>query len=224
MIWVGPTNQHDLELQFLEFFAQTCELSGDVFFQADPAEVHKWVKNRVSKRKAALPHGFSSMPMSEYLHCLVSCGHIMRKEVIDQMRVEKGGLTGAFLADLEQTAGAGSNPGITAPPLNTHSLVWSYESDRIGVKKEYFAMQGLDTYPQLSGGRGLSPMLSAIDIVDEEEGRFLAGNGIHIGVFGTWFLYVMGNIRRKPIDGPSKPLLVSSGCDSGDDFDESQQP
>ena len=71
MIWVGPTNQHDLELQFLEFFAQTCELSGDVFFQADPAEVHKWVKNRVSKRKAALPHGFSSMPMSEYLHCLV---------------------------------------------------------------------------------------------------------------------------------------------------------
>jgi len=183
-------------------------------------EVHQWVVGRAAKRKCALPAGFESMPMKDYMRCLVPRGRLERMQLCDLLRDDQGGLAGEFLCDIEQTPNAGASLGVTVPSLNAHSEIWPYKFGRFAVKNEYFAMQGVDAYRRVSGRRPLSPLLRCWPKIDESDARLLAGNGLHAAVLAAWFAYVRGNARRLPKESPTNMLSLRSGEGEDDGGDE----
>jgi hypothetical protein len=178
-----------------------------VFFAASALEVQDFVETRAKRRKVGLPESYKSVPMSEFLHLMVSRTAVERKEIYDSLQDEMGGLGGAFVVDLEQSAHA-STPGAIAPSMNTHSEHYSYESKRLAIDEEYLLMQGVDAHPRFRGSRGESPLVASFKGLglSYNEYRFLAGNGIHVPVFAAWFLFSMGYIRRREVSTVEKSL------------------
>ncbi len=115
MVWVRPPNDAFLQHEFRDLFGRTVELSGDVFFAASALEVQDFVETRAKRRKVGLPESYKSVPMSEFLHLMVSRTAVERKEIYDSLQDEMGGLGGAFVVDLEQSAHA-STPARLRPP------------------------------------------------------------------------------------------------------------
>ncbi len=168
MVWVGPSSDAYLQGEFRDTLRRTVELSGDVFFAASALEVQGFVETRAKRRKVGLPESYKGVPMSEFLHLMVSRTAVERKEIYDSLHDEMGGLGGAFVVDLEQSAHA-STPGAIAPSMKTHSEHYSYESKRLAIDEEYLLMQGVDAHPRFRGSRGESP-----------PGGFLQGLGLEL--------------------------------------------
>ncbi len=139
-----------------------------MFFAASALEVQDFVETRAKRRKVGLPESYKHVPMSEFLHLMVSRTAVERKEIYDSLQDEMGGLGGAFVVDLEQSAHA-STPGAIAPSMNTHSEHYSYESKRLAIGEGYLLMQGVDAHPRFRGSRGESPI-----------GGFLQGLGLEL--------------------------------------------
>jgi hypothetical protein len=223
MVWVGPPTDAFLQDEFMELFRRTVELSGDVFFAASALEVQDFVESKAKRRKVGLPDGYKDMPMSEFLHLMVSRTAFERKVVYDSLQEEMGGLGGAFVVDLEQSAHA-STPGAIAPSMNTHSEHYSYDSKRLAIDAEYLLMQGVDAHPRFKGSRGDSPLVNSFKGMSYNDYRFLSGNGIHVPVFAAWFLFAMGYIRRRVFPSVEQSLgdaevAVAAGA-AADDEDE----
>jgi hypothetical protein len=218
-IWVGPSTQEDVNLEFQALFHRTLELTGDTFFVADEGQVLSWVLDRTAKRKtqSRLPDTFGTN-METYFQALVPQGGVQRKSLYDALRQTEGGLAGAFLIDIEQNPHQGSVPGPVVPALCTHSDIFSYESQRFAIACEYLAMQGADSHSKLSGGRGISKFARMFETITESETRHLVGNGIHIAVFAAWFVYVMGNTIRREIPTIAAPLRTR--LESNDDVED----
>ena len=168
MVWVGPSSDAYLQGEFRDTLRRTVELSGDVFFAASALVVQGFVETRAKRRKVGLPESYKGVPMSEFLHLMVSRTAVERKEIYDSLHDEMGGLGGAFVVDLEQSAHA-STPGAIAPSMKTHSEHYSYESKRLAIDEEYLLMQGVDAHPRFRGSRGESP-----------PGGFLQGLGLEL--------------------------------------------
>ena len=98
------------------------------------------------------------------------------------------------------------------PPLNTHPELFSYNSERLALPAELVGMQGVDAFDVSGGARARSPMMRSLAAarLDEKEIKLLAGNGLHVSVFGAWFLYIFGNIRRRDVRLPSSLLLATT--------------
>ncbi len=155
---------------------------------------------------------------------------VERKEIYDSLQDEMGGLGGAFVVDLEQSAHA-STPGAIAPSMNTHSEHYSYESKRLAIDEEYLLMQGVDAHPRFRGSCGEGPLVASFKGLglSYNEYRLLAGNGIHVPVFAAWFLFSMGYIRRREVPTVEKSLgdaevAETAAATSDDDFEVPRTP
>jgi len=210
LVWIGPTDPGDVQREFDELFTRTVELTGDAFFVADEADVLSWVRDRSAKRKSTLPPDWKTANMSTYFHMLVPPGGVRRKAVYDHLRKSEGSLTGAFLCDIEQNSHMGSVPGPIVPALNTHSDIFSYESNRFATRVDYLAMLGIDSHVKVCGRRGVSPLTDVFKKLDEADVRLLVGNGIHVPVIAAWFAYVMGNTIRREHPRVHRPLAPGS--------------
>ena len=225
LVWIGPTEPCDVQREFDELFTRTVELTGDAFFVADQDDVLAWALNRSAKRKATLPTGWRSADMSTYFHSLVPPSGVLRRAVCDHRRESEGSLTGAFLCDIEQNSHMGTVPGPVVPSLNTHSDIWSYESQRFATPVDYLAMQGVDSHVKISGRRAVSPLTNVFKRVEEADVRLLVGNGIHIPVFAAWFAYVMGNTIRREHPHVPRPLApASEDCEIADESSPLSSP
>ena len=209
-VWTGPDDPEEVQREFDQLFARTLELTGSALFVAGEEEVHDWVLKRALKRQVQLPPNFKKLPMVDYLHKLVSRSTTQRKTVYDHLRESKGGLCGEFVCDLEQNAKF-AQPGQVAPTFNTHSEMFCYDAQRIAVKSDYMAMQGVDATPFLNPRRGRSPLMSIIDVLPELDVRALVGNGLHVVVFACWFMYVCSKVRRREIPNDSAGVAASIG-------------
>lgn len=205
MVWTGPKDDAETQARFLSMFRRTVEMSGDCFFYAQWEDIESSLCDRVTKRKTLLPPDFKRRPVSEFLHVLLPRTALERKAVYDSKQGELGGLGGAFLVDLEQSCQTGCTPSQLVPTLNTHSEIFSYESQRLAVEKELFYMQGVDSDSAVSNGRGVSPLMACVQHLNSADVRLLTGNGIHMATWGAWWLFCLSNCARRE---------VPSACDS----------
>ena len=58
-------------------------------------------------------------------------------------------------------------------------------------------MQGVVVFPDLADTRQVSAMMSSIAGSQEKDINPLADSGLHVAVNATWFVYCIGNVRRR---------------------------
>ena len=70
-VWAGPKTDEEVQAAFINAFGARNQLSGDVYFVASDADVHQFAQDRAAQRGKSLPSNFQSMPMKDYLACLL---------------------------------------------------------------------------------------------------------------------------------------------------------
>jgi hypothetical protein len=218
--WIGPSTCEEVQDEFIKFFGSTCELTGDVYYAADSAEIEQMVQEMSSKRRKILPEGWKKMRMSEYLH-MISCPSAMvRKGEYDNQMHIKQSLGGSFLADLDHNPGFGPSPGPDMPSLDTHPTIFSWLCGRLATPMELLAAQGVDAYSQLSGGRSLSPLHTLFQKYSSNKVRFMAGNSMHIPTHAAWMLYVISRMARREEHSGMGNQVGPPNIDSALDIDD----
>ena len=227
-VWVGHSSPDQIQADFERLFHSTAELTGDVFFHASDAKIQEFINLRLCQRRRPSQPGFANLRMQDILSALVPAGVLQRKQVYDGLWEDGSALSGSFFADLEQNAFVGCNPGPVVPSLNTHPEMYSYAQGRLAVPAEYFGMQGVDCMPTFASSErgGVSPVMACLAGLNEKAVNELAGNGIHITVFASFFIYIMGNIKPRDVCLPASLDAVADGwADSGaDQADDSSLP
>ena len=195
--WVGPQSQAEVQSAFASMFCRDVQLTGDVYAQADPELLQKFVVARVKQRRTHLPAGWENMAMEDYLTALLPLGAMVRKSAYEKLRQEREGLAGNFLADLDHNATCGPASGPLMPALDTHANIYSWQCQRLFLGQELLQAQGVDMFPSLAGARGLSPLASVFNRFEDSALRFFAGNGIHVPAYAAWLMFCMGNVRPR---------------------------
>ena len=108
------------------------------------------------------------------------------------------------------------------PPLNTHSEIYSYESSRLAVDKEYYYMQGVDVDDSVAGIRGRSPFMKCVQHLSNKEARLLAGNGIHLATWGAFWLWAMSHCKRREIPSASASRPLGSGSSQAQETEQAE--
>ena len=84
------------------------------------------------------------------------------------------------------------------------------------------AAQGVDMYPELSGGRLLSPLRTLFKKYSSNQVRFMAGNSMHIPTHAAWMLYVISHMLKRSehsgMEAQLGPPNVESELDVDDAF------
>ena len=224
-MWTGPSSTQDIQRDFDNMFGRPCNLTGDAFFCASPSDVWQWCESVLAARKYHPLTAFrdGAMSLDELLPMLLPVGALARKKQYDDIRAEKESLDGSFLCDLDHNEGYGPQAGALFPSMDTHPHVYSYKCKRLALPMEYFAAQGLDTYEELSGKRGLTPLLPILQALSDKDSRFLAGNAIHMPSYVCWMLYVLSHCRRRSDLTPMCAALPQAAKRSQDEADPEAQ-
>ena len=217
LAWMGPTSSKRLQKDFLQKFGMKAKETGAFFMQAGSKEVSEWVERLAKARKKTLPKNYKEVPQDEYLHLLVPPSAMTHKEEYETHREETSQENTPYFCDLDHHLNRGPRPGAMFPTALTHSTVYSFgvpgRLGRLAVTGESLSSQGLDMYPNIAGGRPLSPLAPIFNAMPDRHARGLLGNAMHAPSMAMWMLYVLGNCRRVQ-DFASLSYEIR---DSGDD-------
>jgi hypothetical protein len=78
------------------------------------------------------------------------------------------------------------------PMFLRNSHIWSSTHKRFSTNRESAASLGIDTYPELSGDRGISPLWHSLECFDGDRMQQLLANGQHVPLMAMWMFYVTG--------------------------------
>jgi hypothetical protein len=219
-IWTGPSTCEQVETEFFKLFGSTCELTGDVYYAAASEEIEQMVVQMSTKRRKTLPEGWRDMQMSEYMHLISSPSGMVRKGQYENLLHVKQSLGGSFLADLDHNIGFGPTAGPDMPSLDTHPTIFSWLRGRLATPMELLAAQGVDMYPELSGGRLVSPLRTIFKKYSSNQVRFMAGNSMHIPTHAVWMLYVISHMVKRSDHSGLEAQLGPPNVDSELDVDD----
>ena len=192
MVWTGPEKPAEICADFFRLFQRRCVLDGSAYFHASNAEVNAHASARASKSKRSLPVDFETMPMQEYVHCMLSPGTLARFQIYLEQAARRSNMVDDFLFDVGKTDGY-NYTGRLVPNLQCSGQVYSTLKKRLMLPMERLACQGLDMYSELSGGRSLSPWYQILSQRSDCNLTQMSGNALHIPLFTMWMMYVFGN-------------------------------
>ena len=219
-VWVGPTSQQAIQQGFDAVFAADAQLTGDIYFVANPTAIQQFVEERASRRGKKLPADFLQRSMKDYLACLLPPGAMVRLSQYEAVMLDRQSLDGSFLVDLDHNLDCGPACGPLMPALDTHASIYSFKHERLALGSELLAAQGVDTHEAMAGNRGLSPLKNVFEQFGDSDQRFLAGNTMHIPSLSAWLLYAMSNVRSRAelsrlpqcVRQPENPEVEEEGC------------
>lgn len=169
----------------------TLQLSGDDLLVA-PACVVKEHRERLATR--------GGKPRAASWADLHTPGRLQRLEQHAANRTQKQGLTGAYLADLDQSPGF-TSAGPLVPCLVRHGEIWSFGKARPMMPTEHLIAQGWPMHdvatPEFPAT--IDPAAHGLAGSDIKK---MAGNGMCLPVMGTAFLYSMAHcvvVRRESV-------------------------
>lgn len=214
MAWLGP-GPDDLMDDFKKFFAATVQVDGDVFLIASKEAIAAQEAHMAGSRG----HSFAaeSDKNSLKIHQVLPPGQLVRLDEYRQIYRNEYGSTGSFFADLEQNStGGASTPSPWIPSLLTHGSIYSFHpEERLVTAEELFLSHAYNVFPfpkDVSVRRcRISNFL--LQMTPSQRMRLL-GNGWHLPVIASWFMYVMAHsvkINRSMTVQPERSLLRRGG-------------
>ena len=228
LVWVGPETQEDMEKEFMALFERRCCLSGDVFLQAEDAEVWQWAsvlaKKRARCREADVPLRGQGLAQA-----VLSAGQLQRLEAYQRLKPQVCALDGTCLADLDHWPGSpGPSCGPHFPALLRHGCVVNLKNPlRFAQTSDRFLSLGFHVSDKASE-RFRWPLRSLVLSMPDRVAKSLSGNCQSLPAVLAWTLYVFCNCVRR--EHPSLTMHAvkcrshefASDDDNDDDDDEAK--
>jgi hypothetical protein len=227
-VWCGAQTEQGVQEEFSRLFHASVELDGRVYLLAEQEEVWAHMNAMALIRRKTLPSDYKTLRCSEYFDHLSAPGVVHIKSQYEDLFVESKAGAPHF-ADLAHHPNKGPTHGSLVPSLDTHPKTFTWHSpppfsgERYLVTSEMLAVQGVDVFPGLSGGRPLSVVGPLFAKHNLNQQGILVGNALHIPTFAAWVLYVMGNML--PVEyfyqlAPQPQMASSSAAASSRDVFE----
>ena len=223
-VWVGPPEE-EVQLTFDAIFCRNRCIDGRVYLMASEDEVRTFAISCATSRKKMLPA--ATNPSSYF--CTISPPHCVQLKSEYERSFASKGIPPPHFADLDHHAGFGPKHGNMVPPLDTHPKTFTWHApgdghmncERYLTPRELLASLGVDAYEAISGGRNLSPLLTALESQPLAKQLQMIGNGVHLPSIAAWFLFVVGNcIPVESINalprGLSQPAVEAVDPDDDD--------
>ena len=214
---MGPQTDEEIQREFTQLFARTCELTGDVFALAAEADILKEVNRRLVLRGLTPLKSLPDQMNLELLLDTLPPGAKQRLEQYLGVKKDFEGIGGACLCDVEQWLSKGkSGVGPYFPCQLTHGTVVSLALLRSFLGAEHVAAQGFHIFPQTSD-KYSSVMADVIKPLSEKDIKELSGNAMSLPAWAAWVAYVCSNTARivdmKPMAETSMAARGSSNAD-----------
>eukprot|EP00438_Fugacium_kawagutii_P033637 Skav229860 [mRNA] locus=scaffold148:134151:135907:- [translate_table: standard] len=222
MAWIGPQNSDDVLKDFLRFFEEPVTEDGSVFLLADQKAIYD--EQRVLARLRGhvhTPENVTDLGKHQFL----APGQLVRLEAYRKhfaAWMEKNPTKEVFV-DLDQNLQGSSTAGEWIPSLLTHGSIYALKADRLVTMGELFFSHG---YNMFGFGKGSSiRTCRAKDFLKEcsiPNQMHLLGNGWHLPVVASWFLYCLAHtvrLNRNVTVIPEKSLLRKGGSELKEDDD-----
>ena len=195
-------------------WSRSCELTGDVFFQAPEEDVRAWAIQRWRRRGMFCSPSGPVMNM-ELLRCLLAPGQVQRMDSYMMQRDEQMALDGSFLFDVMQNVhGRVSKAGPMFPCQLTHGEIISANLERAALGCEHLSANGFQIYnprrPEY-----LFPLSSKMRAMNDEHVKHMSGNGRCLPVILAWVLYCFSHtVRLEDVVVPvPNPIVAEADKD-----------
>jgi hypothetical protein len=220
MVWCGVAPD-EVQADFERVHNRLCNLTADIYFDASKADVlENHARIAKGRDKVFLKESCEGEALGEQIHKVCSLSNMQIKHECEDF-FEKRNIVGPRFACLEQHPGRGSTPGNFLPALDTHAKIYSWARDRLATPRELFGAMGIDMrLGPLSGGRSLSPLASIIPELPPRAQLLIAGNGMHVPVMTSWFVYVLTrSVRIEAFFTMPRSLAAAAAGQFHDDDD-----
>ena len=219
-VWVGPT-QSSFAAALQAFRGRSCELTGDAFCVAPEADVYDMVRVMARKHNTTLPLGWQGKQMTEYMTELLPSGSIDRLAEYEHENSQQlaANVHGIGVCDLEHhPESRGPVAGALWPATLTHHQMYVFSLKRLATPGESFAAQGFDWFPEVAGGRCITPLKAIVEGLPYRHQKMLVGNSMHVPSIMSFMLFCFAHIRKKD-DLQKLPRPVTGIGMAADDTD-----
>ena len=217
-VWTGPS-QEDFPAALQDFRGRACELTGDAFCVAPAEDINAMILEMSKERNTSLPRGWEEKPMVEIMSSLLPIGAIDRLAEHEAVRLESMAKEGAdiVIVDLEQHPGSrGPQGGALWPAMLTHHQMYNFVKQRLTTPGESFAAQGLDWFPEVSGGRQVTALKSIVEKLPHHMQKHAVGNSMHVPSIISFMLFCFAHIRSKADLEKLSPAMPAASADDDD--------
>ena len=83
------------------------------------------------------------------------------------------------------------------PATLTHHRMFVFSLKRLATPGESFAAQGFDWFPEVSGGRRISPLKEIVADISCRHQKMLIGNSMHVPSMMSFMLFCFAHIWKK---------------------------
>ena len=196
LVWFRCLN---IRLDLLIRLQSITFIRGDVYFQAPAEEVDDMVSELArGSRKHHLPKNWKGVRMldsRESLCAMFPVKTLARLGEHERLAPSDGS---AYICDLEHHPGSkGPVSGSMFCSQLTHNRIFSFGVGRLATPNECLSAMGFDCYPELSGGRPPSPVVSAWADLPDGAKRFLSGKSVNIPSAVTFMLFCLAHTARR---------------------------
>ena len=227
LVWVGPTDDQQLQSDFEDFFMTTLEADAGVFLVASDVEVPQEQCHLAARRGSHFLPPAADATSAELLSAeqVYAPGQLIRLGEYSDLR-RQAGCTSAYFADLEQAATRGaSTPGASLPCLLTHGTTHCWSPNRLVTPAELYLMHGFNRYPAHTKCPVPCRLNSFLSGLNTKDAKQLLGNGWHLPTLASFFFYILSHcVSLDQINQmyckPERNLLVKGGSSSFENLDE----
>ena len=204
LVWLGPDGDgKDVQLDYDEIFHRNCVATGDVFLNADEAEINAEMHRLANVQGHAWPVDFNVLDeiyLEEdlMLQCLPPGGYARYRQW-ENYRKERYPKDCTFLADCHHNAQSkGPAGGVNFPCELRTSCVIAHHLGRFVTPFEQLAAHGWHMH-DIGGKWPASPVRKYMDTLTKGVIGKLAGNGISLPVAWSVWLYMLSNIAPREV-------------------------
>ena len=104
------------------------------------------------------------------------------------------------------------------PATLTHHQMYVFSLKRLATPGESFAAQGFDWFPEVAGGRRITPLKAIVEGLPYRHQKILVGNSMHVPSMMSFMLFCFAHIRKKD-DLQKLPRPVIGSGKAADDTD-----
>ena len=193
--WMGSP---DPQAQFEEIFSRSVQTTGDIYFQADKADVETEYREMARSRGYNLPRTFAFDDI-EVLTKVLPPGAVARCLEWAGEREEKQSLSGVFIADLDHHPKSGPTAGPYYPSMPTHSTTFSFSQQRLHLGLEAFMVHGLVTSEEHAAARPSDKckFLQVLKSLPRRHQETLVGNSLLAPVVSAWLVFCLSNLQAR---------------------------
>ena len=204
--WASAKSFQDVH----SIFDTSLELTGDVFFMADNADIEAELREILQRRRINQDSAPLLVLEGQDWRQLYSVGTQERLYVYEAHKEELQSVDGLLFADATQNLRNITRQSGVLPCLLTHPVIYSFQKKRHLVPRELLAAQGFATTPRTLLTGWTVPWASAIDDGHLTPGmiRKMAGNGMHMQVVTLILLHVLGSVEMLTSASEADSLLA----------------